>query len=140
MNNAILKFGAFATALFVLSCGDSKQRKELPPPGTVVATVSEPVVDDTLNKSTFSLKLVADSLGQGIYDVAVMFGHNPALGKFTMPHGIEDIVPSVRKGNTRYSYIIGFQLPGDTTFYEYYQVTSSSTSTKMQYINSYTFK
>ena len=127
--------------LFLFSCNNATtgKPKELPKPGTVVATAQMPVSDE-LNKFTFAIKVVADSdIKAGVYDVDVDFGPNFAEGKFTMPKGGEDLKPVIRTGNNLYSYIIGFKMAGDTTFYDYFEVTSNKGSTKMQYIKAYSF-
>jgi len=54
-----------------------------------------------------------------------------------MPKGAEDIKPIIRKGSTPYTYIIGFKVAGDTTFYEYFQVSATNTDMKMGYIKAY---
>ena len=99
-----------------------------------------PVTDDPLNKFTFTIKVIADSNVQtGVYDVDVDYGPNFAEGQFTMPKGGEDLKPLVRKGDKPNSYIVGFKVAGDTTFYDYFEISSSKSSTKMQYIKAYTF-
>lgn len=99
-----------------------------------------PVTDDALNHFTFSIKVIADSdISDGIYDVDADYGPNFGEGKFAMPKGIEDAKPIIRKGGEPYTFIIGFRLPGDTTFNDYFQVSCSKHSTKMEYIKAYTF-
>ena len=99
-----------------------------------------PITDDPLNKFIFSIKVIADSnIKAGVYDVDVDYGPNFAEGTFTMPKGGEDLKPVIRKGAAPYTYIIGFKVAGDTTFYDYFEVSSSRTNTKMQYIRAYTF-
>ena len=99
-----------------------------------------PVTDDALNHFTFSIKVIADSdITDGIYDVDADYGPNFAEGKFAMPKGIEDAKPIIRKGSEPYTFIIGFRLPGDTTFNDYFLVSGTKHSTKMEYIKAYTF-
>ena len=115
-------------------------KKQFPKPGTVVAEAKMPILEDTINHFTFSIKVVADSeIATGVYDVDADFGPNFGEGKFSMPKGAEDAKPVIRKGTDPYTWIIGFRMDGDTTFYDYFEVSSSKTSTKMQYIKSYTF-
>lgn len=124
------------------SCGNNPANnvKEMPKPGTIIASAEMPVNDDTLNKSMFTIRVVADSnVQKGIYDVTVTYGVNTAEGKFTMPKGGETLAPVVRKGTAPYTYIIGFLMEGDTTFYDYFEVSSSRTNTKMQYTKAYSF-
>jgi hypothetical protein len=115
--------------------------KQFPKPGALAGTAEMPVTDDPLNHFTFSVKIYADSdITSGTYDVDADYGPNFAEGKFTMPKGGEDFKPVIRKGTEPYTYIIGFRAPGDTTFYPYFQVSSTLKSTKMQYIKAYTFE
>jgi len=105
-----------------------------------MASAEMPVTDDQLNHFMFSVKVIADSnVRSGVYDVDADYGPNFAEGQFTMPTGIEDAKPVINKGKEPYTYIIGFQLPNDTTFYEYFQIQSDRKTTKMQYIKAYTF-
>ena len=128
-------------ALLLIGCGNNgtTKTKELPKPGTIIDSASMPIADE-LNTFTFSIKVVADSeVSKGVYDVDVDYGPNFAEGKFTMPKGGEELRPIVRKGSQPYTYIIGFKVNGDTTFYDYFEVTSNKGSTKMQYIKAYSF-
>jgi hypothetical protein len=131
-------------AVIVSGCGagsnTSEKPKQFPKPGSLILSAEMPVTDDPLNHFTFSVKVYADSsITSGVYDVDAEYGPNFAQGKFTMPKGGEDFKPIIRKGSEPYSYIIGFRAPGDTTFYDYYLVSSSLKTTKMQYIKAYTF-
>ncbi len=130
-------------ALLASSCGNGKpanEQKQFPKPGTVMATAKIPVVGDTLNNFMFSIKVVADSqVTQGTYDVDADFGPNFAEGQFTMPKGGEDFIPAVRKGDRPNTFIVGFKMPKDTTFYDYYEVAGSKGQTEMRYIKAYSF-
>lgn len=95
---------------------------------------------EQLNKFTFSIKVIADSnITSGEYDVDADYGPNFAEGHLAMPKGGEHLVPVIRKGSEPNTFIIGFKLPNDTTFYDYYQVTGTHNAMKMQYIKAYTF-
>ena len=99
-----------------------------------------PITEDAINHTTFSVKVVADSdVANGVYDVDADFGPNFGEGKFSMPKGAEDATPVIRKGDEPYSYIIGFRIAGDTTFYDYFRVSCSKSNTKMEYIKAYSF-
>jgi len=134
-----------ASALLYASCnntGSSNEykAKNFPKPGTIVVTAQMPVTDDPLNHFTFSVKVIADSnIKAGVYDIDADYGPNFAEGQLTMPKGGEDLKPLIRKGNAPYTYIIGFKIAGDTTFYDYFEVSSSRSATKMQYLKAYTF-
>jgi hypothetical protein len=118
----------------------STTTKALPKPGTVIASDEMPVAGDTLNHFKFGIKVVADSLvAKGIYDIDADFGPNFATGQMAMPKGGEDLTPILKRSPAPNTYIIGFRVPGDTTFYEYYEVSSTGSATRMQYIKSYTF-
>jgi hypothetical protein len=140
MKKNILFFLGFAA---LAACNENKPKSlpvPFPKPGTLITSAEQPITDDPLNKFTYSVKIIADSaVTSGIYDIDVDFGPNFAEGKLTLPKGGEHFTPAIRKGNTGYSYIIGFHVPGDTTFYDYMEVTSSRSNTKMQYIKAYTF-
>ena len=134
----------FFAALCLYSCGSPKEEKKItkifPVPGTVVAIDSVPIVEDKLNNSRFIISVVADSaVTSGVYDVDADFGPNFAEGQFTLPTGKEDLLPVMRRGKTPYTFIIGFRLPGDTTFYDYFEVSSNTKQTKMKYLKAYTF-
>jgi hypothetical protein len=138
------KTGVAAISVSLLlsaSCGNNAGKaKHFPKPGTVVASAEMPVTDDPLNKFIFSVKIIADSnVKSGIYDIDVDYGPNFAEGQLTMPKGEEDLQPIMRKGSQPYTYIVGFKVAGDTTFYDYFEVSSSKANTKMQYIKAYTF-
>lgn len=128
-----------AATLAGCSNSSTDKAKEFPKPGTIVATAQMPIKDE-LNNFTFSIKVVADSeVKAGVYDVDVDFGPNFAEGKFTMPKGGEELKPLIRTGSNPYTYIIGFKVANDTTFYDYFEVSSSKDHTKMQYIKAYSF-
>lgn len=135
-------FLSLTLAVFFLNgCHDGNgTTKQFPKPGTIVASAEMPVTDDPLNHFIFSVKVIADSnIRSGVYDVDADYGPNFAEGQFTMPQGAWDMKPIIRKGNSPYTYIIGFKVPGDTTFYEYFEVRSNRITTKMQYLKAYTF-
>ena len=146
---AVMRRTAFfytaVSTLLLTGCGNNNPvkehaQKQFPKPGTTVAEAQVPVTDDALNHFTFSVKVIADSnIADGVYDVDAEYGPNFDEGKFTMPKGIEDIKPIIRKGSDPYTFVIGFRVPGDTAFNDYFQVTSNKHSTKMEYIKAYTF-
>lgn len=121
------------------STGDNTGSNWQPPtPGTVIDSFSEPVTDDTLNNFTATIKIVADSnAANGVYEIETEFGPNLAINKFSLPKGMTNGTPKLKKTTEKHTYIIGFILPDDTTFYDYYQVSFDKQTTKMQYIKSY---
>ena len=136
-----ISFLFLTLTLFAGSCHEDKGKaKHFPKSGTMVASAEMPVKDDPLNHFIFSVKVIADSnIRSGVYDVDADYGPNFGEGQFTMPQGGEDLKPLIRKGNTPYTFIIGFKVPGDTTFYEYFEVRSDRKTTKMRYLKAYTF-
>lgn len=128
------------------SCNDKSSdnatntQVEIPKPGTVIDSATEKITEDNLNNYVMTVKLVADSMvAQGVYGIVCNYGPNEAKGKMTMPKGIEQVTP-ILKRKAQYDYIIGFRLAGDSTFYEYMQISSDKHETKMRYINSYSFQ
>lgn len=109
-----------------------------PKPGTIIAQDEMPV-EDPLNHFTFSVKVIADST-PGTYDVDADFGPNYANSQLAMPAGLEDARPVIRRGSEPYTFIIGFRHGSDTTFHDYFQVSSNKHTTKMQYIKAYLFE
>jgi hypothetical protein len=131
-------------ALYLCSChnppdsnkGQAASKLQKP----AVISDSMPVTNDSLNHFKFSIQVIPDSnAGRGVYDVDADFGPNFAEGQFSMPKGAEDLTPIIRKGIAPNTFIIGFKVPDDTTFYEYFEVSSSKAATKMLYIKTYTF-
>lgn len=142
-----MKIHNLTAALLIFSyaltaCSSASRLNEnnwLPPaPGTVIDSLSEPVKDDTLNNFLATIKIVADSNSAlGIYEIETEFGPNLAINKFSLPKGMTKGAPKLKKTEQKYTYIVGFTLPSDTTFYDYYQVSFDKQTTKMQYIKSY---
>jgi hypothetical protein len=135
----------FAFALFLFSCTNdnksSESVKAFPKPGTVVASAEMPVAGDNLNNFVFSVKVIADSsVTSGVYDVDADFGPNLAVGEFTMPKGGEHFKPLIRIGSEPNTFIIGFRMPGDTAFNDYFEVSSNHAQTKMRYIKAYSLE
>ncbi len=110
-------------------------------PGTVIDSFSEPVTEDKLNHFNYTVKIIADSaVDKGIYIAEAAYGPNVARGKFTMPKGMEQAKPILKKCPSGHCNIVGFRLNGDTTFYDYFEINSTKTETGMRYINSYFFE
>jgi hypothetical protein len=144
MKKIAILFIAFGSAIsMICSCNNTvkeNKQKKFPKPGVTVAEAKMPIAEDAINHSVFAVKVIADSdIATGVYDVDADFGNNFAETKFAMPKGAEDATPVIRKGSAPYTYIIGFKIAGDTTFYDYVQVSSARNRTKMEYINVYSF-
>ena len=141
--SGLLLFGVALLTVSLYSCNNNTEehkQKKFPKPGATIAEAKMPIVEDAINHSVFSVKVIADSdVATGVYDVDADFGTNFGEGKFTMPKGAEDATPVIRKGDAPYTYIIGFRIAGDTTFYDYFQVNCSKSNTKMEYIKAYSF-
>ena len=142
-----MKIATLVHSLLAMSClftacnstgGNPGSNWQPPTPGTIIDSLSEPVTDDTLNNFTATIKIVADSnAANGVYEIETEFGPNLAINKFSLPKGMTNGTPKLKKTNEKHTYIIGFLLPDDTTFYDYYQVSFDKQTTKMQYIKSY---
>lgn len=123
---------------FIAACSEHKEA-EKPKPGAVVATAEMPVAENHNNK--FSIKLLSDSTGkQGVYTVDANSGPYSLTSQFTMPKGGEDFQPLIRNGSAANTFIIGFKLADDTTFYDYFEVSSKLDTIKMKYLKAYSFK
>jgi hypothetical protein len=111
------------------------------PPGTVVAADSMPVTEDELNHFYFSVAIKAnEQTNDGRYDIDVAYGPNTGVSAFKMPKGCENVMPLMRQGTEAYTYIIGFKMPNDTVFHEYYSVSGSRGRIEVKPIKGYTFK
>ena len=134
-----------AALLLSLGCNNGKKgaytsADATPPPGTVMCTSQMPVIDGP-NHFTFSVQVKADSNTKtGTYDIRAAFGFDTANGMFTMPKGLERYTLCIRKGAAPYTFIVGFTIPKDTTFYDYFQVTGKHMAIGMQYLKAYTFE
>ncbi len=132
--------------VYYCSCNSNNNISKLKSvmPGTVIDKMEMPVLkteEDKLNDFIFSIAVSADSqIDKGIYDVTVQYKAFSTTEKFTMPKGIEQIIPEIRIGAKPYTYIIGFVMDKDTTFNEYFEVSAADNNLKMQYIKAYTFQ
>jgi hypothetical protein len=132
---------ALVLVAFMSSCGDKATTAALPAIGATVAKDEMPIDGDTLNHFTFKVTVTADSLiEKGVYDVAAAYGNDEAEGKFTMPKGGETFAVGMRRAPQPHTYIIGFYMPNDTTFNEYYSVSGTGGRLIMQYTKSYKFE
>ena len=120
---------------------NNKSKKNiLPAPGTIIDSLSSPISEDKLNHFICGVKIIADrNIATGIYDIDADYGPNFAESQLTMPKGAENFRLYIKRGAIPCSFIIGFKMPDDTTFYDYFEVDCSRTATKMQYIKAYTF-
>ena len=132
---------ALVLVALMSSCGDKATTAALPAIGATVAKDEMPIDGDTLNHFTFKVTVTADSLiEKGVYDVAAAYGNDEAEGKFTMPKGGETFAVGMRRALQPHTYIIGFYMPNDTTFNEYYSVSGTGGRLIMQYTKSYKFE
>ena len=135
-----------STVVFLLlaGCGGkvvNGSMKIFPAPGTLMDSASMPILADSLNDFDFTVAVIADSnVKDGIYDVHAVYGPNIANGMFTMPKGAEHYKPAIKKGATPYTFIVGFHVPQDTAFYEYFEVSGKKKSIGMKYLKAYTFE
>ena len=129
-------------ALFAASCGskDDKKTPVYPAAGTIMISGQMPV-KESLNNSIFGVTVTADSLTKdGVYDICTIFGFDTARGQFSMPKGLENYKLVIRKENEPYTYMIGFRVPKDTTFYDYFLVSAGHSTISMKYVKAYSFQ
>jgi hypothetical protein len=132
-----------AACAFVAACNATKQGTDFAslPANTLLAADSVKVVEDSLNNTFFSVKLLtSDKTAKGIYNVNAAWGYNIAASKFTLPKGAEQFKPALHREAAPYSFMIGFHMEDDTTFYPYYQVKAEEGTIKMNYVRSYSFE
>ncbi|MCD6013570.1 MAG: hypothetical protein K0Q79_3432 [Flavipsychrobacter sp.] len=127
-------------ALFAAACSGSKETAK-PKPGAVVTTAEMPVAEEAGNNAKFSINVIADSSGkQGVYTVAANSGPYSLTSQFTMPKGGEDFEPLIKKGSVANTFVIGFKVADDTTFYDYFEVSSKRDTIRMKYLKAYSFQ
>lgn len=113
------------------------------PAGIIVDSASIPVTTgDGLNHFNFTLAVATtDQAKYGIYDVRAAWGPHNAASQFTMPHGGEQLKPVIRKNEKESVFTIGFFFGNDTTFHDYYEVSSiKGGNIEMKYLKAYSFK
>lgn len=132
-----------AAYVFATACNTPKQGTDFAslPANTLLAADSVVVIEDTLNNTRLSVKLLtSDKTAKGIYNVNAAWGGNIADAKFTLPKGGEKFKPALHREPAPYTFMIGFHMEDDTTFYPYYQVKAEHGTIKMNYVKSYTFE
>jgi hypothetical protein len=111
------------------------------PAGKTIASDSMAITEDDLNKHIFSVEIITtEESDSGKYAIDATWGFNMASSSFSMPRGGEGLQPVLRRGSEPYSYIVGFFVPDDTMFHEYYSVTGIQGNIVMKYIKAYTFQ
>ncbi len=136
----------FALSSFLLACKNTPEqqaqaaaRQEAPAPGTVVAEGKIQQSEDGLNRFMFQVT-VTKAPERGVYTVTAADGPNQGETQFTLPKGAEDYRVVLRKLPAEKRMAIGFEAPGDTTFYPYYEVVSENKTIRAQYTNAYRFE
>ncbi len=141
-------------AIIFCSCGNNQHQSpagqepkvthtatEEVPAGTVIAADSMPVTEDKLNHFTFSVKILSTGkTGKGHYQAEAAWGHNIATGEFVMPRNDYPLIPVLKRSSEPYTYIIGFYIKGDTTFYDYYKINGTRQTIGMNYTKGYRFQ
>lgn len=121
------------------SSDSSVATRAIPAANTVVASGSMRI-PDALNELYYSIEVVATPQStQGVYEVLVRYGHNDASTRITMPVSEQPLIPVLRKKPPN-EYIIGFRLPGDTAFKDYFQIRADRGKIGMKYLKAYSFK
>lgn len=109
--------------------------------GIVIAADTTDIIEDKLNNQLFSVTVFTnDSSINGSYDIETAWGYNTAYTSIRMPYGGEHFKPIIRKGNSPYTYVIGFNYDDDTTFREYYEINGNKGQIKARYTRSYTIE
>ena len=129
--------------LLAAACGHAndaaKKSFDLPAPGTPFAAAQMPV-KGSLNNAQFGVRVSADSLVKdGVYDVCAYYGFDTANGKFSMPKGLEHYKLELKTGSAPYTYVVGFRVPKDTAFYDYFEISADHNTIGMKYLKAYTF-
>jgi hypothetical protein len=106
-------------------------------PGSVVDTSAMPITEDKLNSSSFTAVIKATG-EPGKYDVYVAYGYNTAEDQIAMPKGLENTKPIIHKGDSAYTYMVGFNY--QNKFCDYYKISANQGTIKMMYVKSYTFE
>lgn len=141
LTSRFLLCAGLSIGLCACGYGGNTPVNTLPAPGTIVATASVPISDDTLNRRSFSVSVSADSaIANGTYDIVAIYGYDTANGMMTMPRGLTDYKVVIQKGKDSHSWVIGFVQQGDTTFNDYLEVTGMRNTISMHYLKSYTFE
>ena len=114
---------------------------KLPAPGAIIVQVAMPVAGEQLNHFMFAVTLTADSsVKEGIYDVCASYGFDTARGKFIMPKGLTQYKLAIKKGAAPTTYIIGFYMPDDPAFNDYFEISGKRSAIGMHYTKAYTFE
>jgi hypothetical protein len=142
----VLLFAAF----ILVSCGEEKknspteQKTEIVdelPTGTIIAADSMRVRGDELNIFVFSVKISTTAkTHKGKYLVDAAWGFNNGSREIVMPKNDYPLIPVLKRTGEPYSYIIGFYIKDDTTFYDYYAVKGDHGDISMGYTKGYRFK
>lgn len=130
---------SLAGVLLLSACGPSQPETAKPKPGAEVATAEMQLVDN-VDHAKFSISVLADSSGKpGVYIVNANSGPYSLSSQFTMPKNGEELPIKIKTGPTPNSFLVGFNLPDDTAFYDYYEVRSNRDTIKMRYVKAYSF-
>lgn len=146
----ILPLLVFATTCTLAACtGENKETPdhnatetmEALPAGTIIAADSMPVKEEQLNNFVFSAKVTTTpKTAKGNYMVDAAWGYNTAQSEIIMPKNDYPLIPVLQRTAEPYTYIIGFYIKGDTTFYDYYKISAQRGSITMGYTKGYRFQ
>ena len=137
-------------ACLITACADEPGKPVTPtetvgspdiPAGTIIATDTMPVVEDKLNNFVFYATITStEKTAKGNYAIEAAWGHNIANSEFTMPKYDYPLIPVLKRTGEPYTYIVGFYMKDDTTFYDYYHIQATRGSIAMTYTKGYRFK
>lgn len=142
-----MKHSVLAVCIALLSCNSGgstyTQRTAVDitsAAGIIIAADSQFIIEEKPNDFYFSVNIeTTETSARGNYLVNATWGRANAQGHLTMPKGLEHKKPVIHKTEQPYSYLIGFYLENDTTFYDYFLITAERGMIKMRYVKAYTF-
>lgn len=108
-----------------------------PAAGTIIAADSMEI-PDPLNRQYFAVSIVATEYSfRGTYAINAHYGPNDAASEITLPRSTQKLTPALRAGDEPFSYIVGFKIDEDDTFYDYFLVKAQKGQMEMKYLKAY---
>lgn len=97
-------------------------------------------IDDPLNELYFSVRLeTTEQTDSGRYKVIAAWGYNEGQTDLVLPEGLENASPDVRR-DSGYAFVVGFRTKEDTSFHDYFRITSNQGNLEMKYLKAYYFQ
>ncbi|MBS1773017.1 MAG: hypothetical protein JST82_09150 [Bacteroidetes bacterium] len=141
-----MKNHLFIVLMILVSCNEPTTKETIQTTssthtkaGEIIAADSMKITEDQLNVQYFGVTVyTTDSVGR--YDIEAHYGFNYAINTIQLPIGGEHFKPLLRKGDTAYSYLVGFHFADDTIFHDYYAITATKGQIGMKYTKAYTME